>query len=176
MTNPPTPRAASEIAQLAPMCRALLDREERHLTTTLAALLEFRRLLATSEAGGMAQTLEAIQEAASAQGSISLQRDQFRHTAGMLLNVDPSAVSLRLIAEHLPGAEAAELMARRLRLRELVANVDRVNHGVALVVWWLLDFVHQVFAGIQGNPPGARYSPFGKIHAGPGGPLWQGQG
>ncbi len=176
MTNPLSPRAASEVGRLMQMCTEVLDREERHLTATQAALRQFQHMLTANEPCGLTLALEGIRDAACVQTTIREQRDQFRQAVGILLGIQPALVSLRLVAEHLPASSAAELMSRRVRLRELVGEVDRANQSVALVVWWLLDFVQQVFARIQGQPIGARYNPLGKVQTGPGGPLWQVQG
>jgi len=163
-------------AQLAALCQAVLVREQALLRAILTALQQCHRNLASNDPAAMAQAVEHCKVAASMIGQVHAHRDQFRQAAACILEVEPALVTLRLAAKHLPPAEASFVNRERQRLIALGEEIQRVHQGNAVIVWWCLDFVQRVFAAIQGNVIGSRYSAGGKAQAGSCGPLWQGQG
>ena len=158
------------------LCRALVAREESYLQTVLSALRQVREMLGSGEPEALGDALRQAVEAAAVVTTLRQQRDRFRQVASNVLQVPAANVTLRLVVEHLPPEEAEVISAGRGRLRNLAAAVEQINHGNAVVVWWCLDFIHQVFAQIQGNPIRARYSSKGKVQKAVCGPTWQGQG
>jgi hypothetical protein len=158
------------------LCRALVTREESYLQTMLSALRQVRQMLGSSAPEALGDAVRQAVEAAGLVAKLRDQRDRFRQVTAKVLQVPVADVTLRLVAEHLPPGEAEVILAGRQRLFELAGAVEQVNHGNALVAWWCLDFIHQVFAQIQGHPVRARYSSKGKVHKAICGPTWQGQG
>jgi hypothetical protein len=165
-----------ESTALAQMCQTLMVQEESRLRACLAVLEQFRKTLASSAPGAPMQAAANCKEAACLLVQVREQRDQFQQAAANVLKVSPATLTLRMVAEHLPPHDSIVVMQGRQRLRELAEEIDRVNQGNALIVWWCLDFVQRVFAGIQGRASAGRYSAGGKVQAGACGPIWQGQG
>jgi FlgN protein len=161
---------------LAEMSLTLIAREESCLQACLAALEQFRKTLASSPLGAPMPAVANCKEAACLLVQVREQRDQFQLAAASVLKVSPAGLTLRMVAEHLPLPDSIVVMRGRQRLRELAEEIDRVNQGNALIIWWCLDFVQRVFAAIQGRPSAGRYGAGGKVQAGTCGPIWQGQG
>jgi FlgN protein len=176
MTTTPISRQLPASTSLAEMCQALMVREESCLRACLAALEQFRKTLASNAPGAPMQAAANCKEAACLLVQVREQRDQFQQAAANVLEVSPATLTLRMVAEHLPLSDSIVVMRGRHRLRELAEEIDRVNQGNALIIWWCLDFVQRVFAAIQGHPSAGRYSAGGKVQAGVCGPIWQGQG
>jgi Rod binding domain-containing protein len=167
---------AADQPALGRMSLALLTREESLLLAILAALERFRQNLASNVPGALTQAVEQCKEATALLGLVREQRDRFRQLVGSQLKVSPAAVTLRFVAEHVPTADAMSITLGRRRLRQLAEEIDRLSQSNALVIWWCLDFVQRVFAGILGHAAGGRYSAVGKIQPGASGSLLEAQG
>jgi hypothetical protein len=142
----------------------------------VAALLHVRGLLAASEPHALADALRDTLEARNLLDGIRGERDQFRTAAASMLNLPPAGVTLRGVAERLPGHEAEAVLAYRQRLQFLVREVDYLNQGNALVIWGCLEFVQQAFTQLLGCPPAGGYTAAGLARAGSPGSTWQCQG
>jgi hypothetical protein len=135
-----------------------------------------RQMLASSRPDALALAQEMSLMAAGTVAELQRHREEFRRTAASALQVQPAEVTLSLAAHHLPQEESNLVLAGRDRLRELATEVAQANHANAIVAWWCLDFVQQVFAAIQGLGSGTRYGIAGKVQPMVFGPTWQGQG
>ncbi|HYV38342.1 MAG TPA: flagellar export chaperone FlgN [Gemmataceae bacterium] len=176
MTPQITKRQLPPGTPLAGLCRSLVAQEETALQATLADLRHVRQMLASTEPQALARALQSALQGASMVGKLQEKRHEFRQAAARILHVAPASVTLSLVAEHLPAPEAEPIWHGKRRLQQLAQDVSHINHGNAIVAWWCLNFVQQVFAGLMGQSAGSRYGAAGKAQPAVCGPTWQGQG
>jgi len=162
--------------ELVRLCDDLVTQEETHLQETLAALHQVRQLMVVGPSETLAGALASALNADALVAQVQHRRTHFRQSASAMLGVPAGSVTLRAAAEALPPEEGRRVLDRRRRLQELATEVDRANHANALVVWWCMDFVQQVFAELKGSPLAGRYGADGKVQTAGFGPTWQSQG
>ncbi len=168
-------RAAPE-PPLGDLCQELLDREEAQLQATLQRLAQVRGLLAGAAPEALAAAAGEALAAAQAVEELTAGRERFRRAAAAALGLPEAAVTVGRVAERLPPALAAAVLTRRQEVRALAEEVQRLNETNATVAWWCLDFVQQVFAGLQGQPAGGRYGASGRAQQSAAGFTWQARG
>lgn len=161
---------------LTALCEEIVAHEEANLHALLTVVRELRRLAASGKTEALANVARLAGDANAALADIQRNRQHFRQEAARILKAKPATLTLRVVAEHLPPAQAASVAAGRQRLLGLARELEQVNRGTALVVWWSLDFVRQVFARLLGRPLRGRYSARGTIQAAVCGPTWQARG
>jgi hypothetical protein len=162
---------------LVQMCQELATRESAYLEAMLANLETVRSAVTAAEPECLVTALHPARAATAALSDLRQQRQQFRERAGSLLGVPAETVTLGQVANALPAALAEPVRQQRQRLRQLAVEVDRINQANALVIWWRLDFIQQVFAGIPALACTTRYSPDGgRLQAAACGSLCQEKG
>lgn len=124
------------------MSRLLAERNrlEANLREELASQVELLELLRRQEAAVVARTADdlvevtsCIESTLSAAAARRLRREPILRTVAELMQVAPSSLTLRSIAERL-GEEGSRLRSLREELREATSRVVRQNRRVAAVV------------------------------------------
>jgi hypothetical protein len=176
MTAPRAKIATQTGQALAQLCHERAASELAYLEATLDHLRRVRGALTSTQPDRLAAAVQNAQSAAGAFRGMEAERNRFREQAGALLGMAPHAVTLGKAIDSLPSDLAKPLRELRQRLREMASEMDRVNQANALISWWRLDFLHQVFAGLPGVMSSGRYSQRGKLQTPTCVPLWQTRG
>jgi hypothetical protein len=116
------------------------NRLEANLRDELASQVELLELLRRQEAAVVARTPDGLVEVTgriesllSAAAARRLRREPILRKVAELMQVAPSSLTLRSIAERL-GEEGARLRSLREELRETTSRIVRQNRRVAAVV------------------------------------------
>jgi len=163
-------------SELGQLCRDLILQEDGQLRHTLATLHQLRQRIATGGLEGLDSTLQDALAANTSIQQLTRQRECFQQTMASVLKVAPHEITLRRIEHYLSPPDTSFVRQERERLRRLAQEVEQVAQGTALVVWWCLDLIGQVFCRLSGQPVRSRYSASGKVQRASCGPTWQGRG
>jgi hypothetical protein len=171
-TNPATDISAT----LAELCEKQLRRELSQFQNALEALQQARTALGAGQPEALASVVQESHAAAGLFESAQADRKRFCAQVAAMTGADAAAVTLGKTIDQLPAAMAAPLQAQRSTLRHLLAQVERVTHANARIIWWRLDFIKQVFAGLPGVSGSGRYGQEGRLQTSTCGLLLQGNG
>lgn len=149
--------------QLADACLKHLTQEESLLVAAREALEKVRGAIAR---GGPKDLAEALQHQAGVFQAGTVVRDgrqALRQSLATALALPVEECTLQLLTAQLPPDEAEQMSQTRQRLRQLAAEVDRLNHGIAVVSHYQLDFLQHLFGEITGaGQHGGCYGPEGQ--------------
>jgi hypothetical protein len=159
LRSPPTPGAT-----LARLCLEHVAREEAQLGATRDAVGAIRDALLGKNQDALAAALERHEEAARRGEELNLRRDAFRRDVARKLGVPHESVTLDLLADRFPDMAGA-IAQSQARLRQLAAEVERLNHSNAALLSYCLDFLQRFFDQLTGTPRVRRYGPSGALTA-----------
>jgi hypothetical protein len=170
----PTPPRSSE--GLARLCLDHVAHEQAQLGAALALLNDVRAALLGRDHAALAGALARHRATAGGAEETTRRRADFQRQAADFLGVPPASVTLDLLAARLPADAAGHVADARARLRQLAADVERLNASNASLLYYCLDFLRRFFDQLTGRPRDGRYGPAGTPAAAPAASLIDARG
>lgn len=171
MTQPLEPTQPPPLA-VVNECKALLIREERALAPVLDTLRALRTALVGGDMTEVARLLKEEAPTEDTQQTLAA-RAQFRRRTAAALQVDESQVTVRNIANWASEEHREDLLARREKLAEIVAEVDLLGRANAALLRQSVDILNTALNQITGVDSSDSYDPSGKVGGGVTGSIIQ---
>jgi hypothetical protein len=147
-------------------------READTLEGLRTSLMQVRAALVNHDMTALAAALAHQAEGLRAVEELHGRREKLQRQAAEDLKLEPSAVTLRLLATHVGGAAGERLGRERERLWRLGKEIEGLNAGNAALTRHGLDFVRNLLVGLTGGTPGGDgYGPDGARRPAVCGPL-----
>jgi hypothetical protein len=151
-----------ETMNWVPDWMAHLQREENLLVEALASVRQVGKALMTNDRPTLEAALSTQTGLLTAAKETQAVRARLRANIAGALNLAPQAVTIKLLAQHLPGATGELLAHSGQRLGRLAKEVERQNHRNGLLVHHSLRFLRQLLGIItRSGAAGERYSAAG---------------
>jgi hypothetical protein len=165
-----------DVNTLSLTCLAHMEQEEAMLGATLDSLQQVRTALLGGDLSALEQALQSHASTARAADELRLRRGQLRSQLGAALGIEPRKVTLQEVAARLPLQDGQRLMRCRDRLKQMAAQVERLNRGNAALVQHSMEFLHQFLVSVTGGDAvGDRYHASGRVEKPACGSVFEGR-